>query len=144
MEGLAKTEAGGEGTNDGNQRIVDGYPSHRIQAEQLVVERESDGRDGDEQQQADDAKRVDMRQRTAKSKAGNDEQQASDEETIARSYEDVYPTAQPTGHQVREGSTDGIEDDHAVTHPGILTTIGPTKIQCEDAAEAYSTAKHLT
>ena len=99
MERLAKAEARGDCPDDGYQRIVDGHPSHGIQAEQFVVECESEGRDGDEQQQADDAKYIDTGQRTAKSESGQDEQQASDGETVARSHEDIYPTAQSAGHQ---------------------------------------------
>ena len=61
MECFAKTEARGDRADDGYQRIVDGHPSHRIATEQFVVEGESDGRDGDKQQQTDNAKHVYMR-----------------------------------------------------------------------------------
>ena len=43
VERLAKTETRGNGTNNGNERIVDSDLAYRIAAEQFVVERESDG-----------------------------------------------------------------------------------------------------
>ena len=60
VEGLAKAEARGDGSHNGYQRIVYGNLPHGIQAEQLVVEREAYGRDGNEQQQTGDAKHINV------------------------------------------------------------------------------------
>ena len=66
MERLAKAQTRGDGSRDGNEGVVYGHFPHGIATEQLVVECESDGRDGDEKQQAKDAEHVYLRQRTAK------------------------------------------------------------------------------
>ena len=89
MERLAKAEARCDCTYNGNQRIVYSNLSYRITTEQFVVESKSNSRDGDKQNQADNAKHIDIRKCTAKGKSWDDKQQPSDGETIASSYEDI-------------------------------------------------------
>ena len=60
VERFAQTQTRGDSSHHGYQRIVYGYAPHRIATEQLVVEGEANGGDGDEQQQTDDAEYVDM------------------------------------------------------------------------------------
>ena len=72
MECFSKTETGGDGTDDRYERVVYGHLSNRIQTEQFVVECKSDGRDGNEQQQAHDAEYINLGQSAAKGQPGND------------------------------------------------------------------------
>ena len=60
MERLSNTETRDDCAAGGDHRIVDGYHPHRIPTELFVVECEPKDRDGDEQQQAGDAGRVDI------------------------------------------------------------------------------------
>jgi hypothetical protein len=93
VERLAKAEARGNRAYNGNQRIVYGDLPYRVATEQFVVECKSNGRDGYQQYQADNAEHIDIGQRTTEGKPRDDEQQASDAEAIARSYENIYPSA---------------------------------------------------
>ena len=45
LKGFAQTEAGGDGTYDGEERIVDGHLADGIVRDELVVERKADGGD---------------------------------------------------------------------------------------------------
>ena len=92
---------------------------------------------------AEDAELVYLRQRTAKCQPWDDEQHATNGETITRTYEHIHTAAQPTGHQTGECGAKGVEDNHAVAQPCKLTTFGSAKIQSQDSAEPYYTADDL-
>ena len=144
VERLAQTETRGHGPHDGNQRVVYGHLPHGVAAQQLVVECEPDGRDGDEQQQAYDAEHVDMRQRAAEGQSRDNEQQTAYEEAVACAYEDVHPSAQSSRHQVRTCATDGVEDNHAVAQPYKLSAVSTSQVQRHDTAEAHDAAQHFS
>ena len=55
IERFVEADARGDGSNHWDERVVDGYLAHRIAGEQLVVEREANGADGDEQCELDAA-----------------------------------------------------------------------------------------
>ena len=51
LKWFAQTEAGGDGTHDGEKRIVDGHLSDGIVRDELVVERKADGGDAHQHSQ---------------------------------------------------------------------------------------------
>ena len=71
------------GTDHRNQRIVDGHLAHRIAGQKFVVQRKTDGRDTDEQQQDYASREVDFRQVSAGYDTGNHQQDTTRAEAVA-------------------------------------------------------------
>ena len=51
MKRLVETEAGGHGSNHGDERVIDGHLSHRIAGQQLVVQAKTHRANANEQHQ---------------------------------------------------------------------------------------------
>lgn len=75
--------------------------------------------------------------------AGYDEQQTTDGQTITRSDKDIDATTQSASHQIRECSTEGVEDNHSIAQPRKLSTLGTSYVERKDAAESYHTAYYF-
>ena len=85
-----------------------------------------------------------MGQRATEYQARDDEQQTTDGEAIARTNKDIHTSAQATGHQIRDGTAEGIQNNHAIAQEGELSAISPTKVQGQDAAKTYATAQNFS
>ena len=143
IEGLAKTEARREGSNNGNERVPDGHLANGIAGEQLVVEGETDGGDGNEQGEDAESPQRDMRKGGPHEQAGNDEQRTTHSKTVARSHKDVDALVDTTRQETCAGTTEGIQDDQSVAKQGKCPTLFTPNIQRQNARKANDAAQEL-
>lgn len=143
MEGLAQTEAGGDGPDDGNERVPNGDLPHRVAGQQLVVEREADGRDADEQQQDDEAPERGVRQRAAQQQSGDYQQGSAHAQAVARADEDIQPPVDAARHQSGKGATEGVDDDHAVAEQRERAALLTAEVQRQYTEETDDAAQNL-
>ena len=143
IERFAKTEAGGEGTNNGNERIPDGHLANGIAGEQFVVERETDGGDGNEQGEDAESPQRDMRKGGPHEQTGNDEQCTTHSETVARTHKDVDALVDTTRQETGKGATQGIQNYQSVAQKSKRATILSPNVQRQDACKTNDTTQEL-
>lgn len=143
MEGLAQTEAGGDGSDDRYERVPNGDLPHRVTGQQLVIEREADGRDADEQQQDDEAPERRVRQRATHQQSGDDQQGTAHAKAVARADEDVYPPVDAARHQAGKGAAEGVDDNHAVAEQRERAALLAAEVQRQYTEETDDAAQNL-
>lgn len=143
MEGLAQTEAGGDGSDDGNERVPDGDLPHRVTGQQLVIEREADGGDANEQQQDDEAPERRVRQRAPHQQSRDDQQGTTHAKAVARADEDVHPPVDAARHQSGKGAAEGVDDNHAVAEQRKRAALLAAEVQRQYTEETDNAAQNL-
>ena len=114
IEHLVQAEAGADGTDNRNERVVDSNLADGVASEQFVVERETHCADADEQEKPKQPQHCKSRQRTSGDEAAGHKDNASDGQAVACADEDIDPFAKTTDKQRSCGTAEGVEDDHAI------------------------------